>query len=153
MNQNQIPTEYQNKVAAVIAMQKLAERCRQLTEQMEGKGQAIAAQQETIERMASEKAHWKPMAELGERTLQQKKADTLNRLRAIVHYTGETNRIADLNQTFEQTGLTCEEVERLYQTINREFQTLYPTQPHSHPNCEHELQTMKQADWSAYRLS
>jgi len=152
MNQDQPTNPFQDKMAAVIDIQQLAERCRQYAEELKTKDQTITEQQQTIDRMGDEKKRWQPIADIGQGEVQQKKNDALNRLRAIVHFTGEEHRLSGLQERFEQDDFSAEEIERFHRSITEEFQTLYPTKAHSTGNPVTEFDTQKQADWSAFRL-
>ncbi|MBN2326312.1 MAG: hypothetical protein JXR73_04095 [Candidatus Omnitrophica bacterium] len=133
MQENQGSEKPAARVAAMLDARQLAKRCRQLEQELENGKKQLADRDEKLARIARESDGDLRYAEFGRREADRLKRESLARLRAIVHFTGDRGRLQAAEKTLSGETLAPGEIAALHQRICDEFQALYPTQPCSHP--------------------
>ncbi len=141
----------ESMIAAVLDVRKLARRCRELSCELATRDQVIDEQNDVIAELRSEMDKQSALSLIGENELQRQKEKIRSCIRAIVHHTGERERLQQMETLLADETVPPEEINRLYAHVNREFEILYPNQPAS---ClTNESTTIpKERDWTRFRM-
>jgi len=151
--QNENRQEANNETIAVLVdTRKLAQKCQQLEWDLESEKKQRIQQDETIERMLRESALVFRFAELGRREVERRKNETLSRLAAIVHFSGDRERLRTMQRMLADSSLDPTEIASIHHRISEEFHALYPTQPVSCLSVERSDSDRSSSNWSDYRL-
>lgn len=84
--------------------------------------------------------------------MQRIKDETLARLRAIVHFSGEHSRLQTMKNLLTQDDLSIDEMKRWHKNITEEFHNLYPAQAASLPADDAFTQSLHAQDYASYQL-
>ena len=84
---------YEGKVAAVLDTHQLVMRCLQLEKDLQSQVKRNAEQAEAMTVLDREKERLTRFADIGQGEIERKKKDALSQLRAIVHFTGDRQRL------------------------------------------------------------
>lgn len=140
------------RVAAILDVRQLARQCRRLEQELEEEKRQWADRDEKLAKITSEtESDWR-YAEFGRREADRLKREALARLRAVVHYTGDQERLQAAEKTLSGETLAPGEIAALHQRISDEFQALYPTRPCSHPAGGDFEQAAGPGGWDGYRI-
>lgn len=153
MMQNSNQTEeLQGTIAVLVDTRKLAQRCQQLEEDLELERKQRVERDETIERMKRDSSTAFRYAELGRCETERQKKETISRLAAIVHFTGERDRLRSVQRMLSDETLDPGEIAAIHGRISEEFRALYPAQPLSRAPVEIIDSIRSTTDWSEYRI-
>lgn len=151
--QNDVQNQQRSgKIAAVIDVRRLAMYCRQLERELDSEKKRAAEKEETAARLTSDLEKTIRFAELGKRELERKKNESLSRLRAVVYFTGELDRLQAVERMFSNELVEPEVVTRLHERIAEEFRFLYPTHPLSRPQRDDSECLARKERWNGYRI-
>lgn len=152
MNETQRNSLFENKTALLIDVKRMAERCLEQDNLLQDCRQTIDHQNQSIAELKAEQTRAQNVIDLGRRELNRKKADTLSRLRAIAHYTGDEHRLEATRQTLERDDVSPAEVDRLHDSVSAEFQSLYPNYAISNSDEIQNQSGAQRINWSAFQL-
>jgi len=139
------------KITAMLDVRKLALRCEQLEQELETEKQSSQVQAETIDRLNSDSKNLARFADLGRREVDRLKQESLTRLRAIVHYSGDRERVQTIERSFADETFPLSEIAILHRQITNEFRSLYPTKPLSRIQDDAAIST-RIGDMADYRI-
>lgn len=149
--EKQETTLNKEKMAAVLDVRHLVQRCLELEKEL----RSLLARNHDQEKIAAdferECERLKPFAQIALEDLDKKKQEILTRLRSIVHTTGEFERLREMESLLGDENVSPQEVERWHRTVEKEFHSMYPTSPRSVTREEKSGQEMD-GDWSAFRV-
>ncbi len=148
-NQNR---ENRKKIAVVLDARKLAMQYQQCQQELEMEQKRSLEQKEILSRLQREKEDLSRLAEYGRCEWERMRKEIASRLQAIVHFTGERNRIQTMQRMLSRPDLSPEEISELHRKISEEFRALYSTRPFSHPLSDGDFQPSPTPNWSSYRL-
>lgn len=143
---------YEGKVAAVLDTRQLAMRCLELEKDLQRLEQRNTEQCEELSVLNQEKDELRRFADIGRDEIARKKQDALSALRAIVHFTGERERLQTVERMFADPKTTPGEIIHWSQTISEEFRSLYPNRPSSRVETERGSVSSTKRDWDAFRI-
>ncbi len=145
-------TRLNEKVGAVINTRELAHRCMQLENDLKNRESQLEEYKKTIQRLEAEKQQLARFAEIGENEVKTKKEETINRLRAIVHFSGDQNRLQTIESMLMDDDLSPREIERWHKSITDEFHHLYPTKASSKPSADDAERFNIKTDYSEFQI-
>ncbi len=151
MNPIEKEDQQQSMTAALLDVKNLAQRCFELSSEMEKEKEHFREHELTIESLQKENDRRAIFSGIGEQAVQQQKKEILSNMRAIVHHTGERDRLQRVKNLLEDETLQPEEIQRIHKKVNEEFHALYPTCPSSSSPEEHS-NVLKERDWAMYRI-
>ena len=140
------------KITAMLDVRKLALQCEQLEKEVETEKQRNQIQTETINRLKDESKNLSRYADLGRCEVEKQKQESLTRLRAIVHYSGDRERLQTMERSFADNSFPLSEIARLHRQITNEFRSLYPTKPLSRFQEDASASSGRIGDLADYRI-
>ncbi len=140
------------KITAMLDVRKLALQCEQLEQELETEKQRNQIHVETIDRLNSESKNLTRYADLGRREVERQKQESLTRLRAIVHYSGDRERVKTIERSFADDSFPLNEIALLHRRITDEFRSLYPTKPLSRIQEDSSASSARLGDLADYRI-
>lgn len=144
--------ERKGAIAVLVDVRKLAMQCNRLERDLDFERAQRAEREETIARMKREAENGLRYIELGRRETERQKKETISQLAAIVHFTGDRERLRSVERLLADESLDPNEVAALHGRIGEEFRSLYPTQPLSHTPVDWDEFSCFLPDWSEYRI-
>lgn len=133
MNQQAQQDTQSNPVAALIDARQLALTCQALEQERA----ALQARAEALQRQAQNapepSARDASLARLGQDRQSQLIQEARAWLRAIVSYSGETERLEAFEALAADPNTTPAQLQAWHERIEQEFRLLYPSEPRSRP--------------------
>jgi hypothetical protein len=142
----------EDKVAAVLDIRQLVQRCLQLEREVSQHSEACERQAGLLAEARGECERLQVLADIGRAALQRKKNEILMQLRSIVHSTGRIERLRGMEALMADEDVDPGEIEAWHEAITREFQSLYPTRPQSQ-SPEPDTGVRQVIDLSVYRMT
>ena len=138
--------------AAVLNVRQLVLHGARLKSRLQTQTQTLEHQAREIGRLTRENQRLSRLAEMGRRDLDRRKQEILCRLRAVVLYTGDQDRLQAMERLLSQDEADPDDVARWHQKVTAEFNSLYPTRPRSRVSAGDFSGKPEGRDWAAYRL-
>ena len=153
MNPEESISRQERMISTILEVRKLVHRCVELNAELQNQKRLNSEQESMMTQLQAENVQRDGLIALGKREMQRRKEEILTCLRAIVHHTGDRQRLHRMERLLESDDLLPEEISRWHQKLSEEFQLLYPTRPISHPVEFQEGTGSIKTDWTVFRIS